>query len=76
MDVLREWGQSGVRAVHVLCPGFSADCLETLEEIAVRAAEDFRAHGGEELRLVPSLNSEDVWAEGVARLVRETCSWS
>ena len=56
VDVLREWGQSGVRAVHVLCPGFSADCLETLEEIAMEGAEVFRESGGESLRYIPALN--------------------
>jgi ferrochelatase len=55
-DLLREWARSGVRNVDVLCPGFSADCLETLEEIAMRGADLFRASGGESLRYIPALN--------------------
>jgi ferrochelatase len=61
----------GVARVAVLSPAFTADCLETLEELAIRAAEDFRAAGGEELRLVPSLNAGDGWADAVVRLCRE-----
>jgi ferrochelatase len=49
-----------------------ADCLETLEEIGLRAAEDFTAHGGEALCLVPSLNSSDAWVDAVVKLVDET----
>jgi ferrochelatase len=55
----------------VLCPAFVADCLETVEEIGIRAREQWRALGGEELLLVPSLNAEPAWVETVARLVRK-----
>jgi len=55
-SLLEEWARAGVRRVHVLCPGFSADCLETLEEIALRAAALFRSCGGESLHYVPALN--------------------
>ncbi len=61
----------GVRRVAVLCPAFVADCLETLEEIGIRAAQAFRAAGGEELRLVPCVNADPSWVRGAARLVRE-----
>jgi ferrochelatase len=62
--------ERGVRRLAVFCPAFVADCLETLEEIGMRAREDFVAHGGEDLRLVPSLNSSPSWIELAARLVR------
>jgi len=61
----------GVRRLAVLCPSFVADCLETLEEIAIRAAEQWRALGGVALRLVPSLNAEPVWVRAVADWIRE-----
>ena len=64
--------ESGVRRLAVLSPAFVADCLETLEEIAIRGDEDFRAHGGEALRLVPSLNSHDAWVAAIVQLVDET----
>ena len=67
-----ELPQEGVRRVAVMCPAFVADCLETLEEIGLRASDDFRSAGGEELSLVPSLNSDDRWAEAVVRIGRES----
>mgnify|MGYP001564945761 CR=1 FL=1 len=54
----------------MLCPAFVADCLETLEEIGMRARESFRAAGGEELTLVPSLNAHPSWVGTVAQLAR------
>ena len=65
---LLELAREGVRRIAILSPAFVADCLETLEELALRNAEDFRAAGGEELRLVPSLNATDPWADTVADL--------
>lgn len=66
---LNELAEQGVKRVAVLSPSFVADCLETLEEIGIRAVADFKAHGGEELRLIPSLNSTDVWVEAVLRIL-------
>ncbi len=60
----------GVRRLAVMCPAFVADCLETLEEIQIRAAEDWKALGGESLTLVPSLNSEEGWCRTVADMVK------
>ncbi len=56
----------GVKKIAVVCPAFVADCLETLEEIQIRGKEEFILHGGEDLKLVPSLNSSDSWARVVA----------
>ncbi|UCE60768.1 MAG: ferrochelatase [Phycisphaerales bacterium] len=67
----RALAESGVKRLAVLSPSFAVDCLETIEEIGIRAAEDFVKHGGEELRLVPSLNSEDVWVSAVARILQD-----
>ena len=67
-SVFTELAESGVRRIAVITPGFAADCLETLEEIQVRRSEVFRAGGGEELTLVPCLNSADVWADAVAQI--------
>lgn len=67
-EVLPKLAQRGVRRLAVFCPAFVADCLETLEEIGIRAREQFRSAGGEELTLVPSLNSSDGWVEAVVAL--------
>ncbi len=54
----------------MFCPAFVADCLETIEEIGIRAVEQFRAEGGEELTLVPSLNASAGWVHAVAEFAR------
>lgn len=60
----------GIKRLAVMCPAFVADCLETLEEIGIRARESFRAAGGEELTLIPSLNSHPAWVEAVVGMAR------
>lgn len=72
-DVLPTLAKAGKRHVAVLCPAFVADCLETLEEIGMRAAEDWHKDGGATLSLVPSLNAEPDWVEALAALVRPYC---
>lgn len=69
--VLPELAQNGVKRLAVMCPSFVADCLETLEEVGMRAQEQFRECGGESLTLVPSLNVHPSWVDTVVRLVRE-----
>jgi ferrochelatase len=72
--VLPELARAGKRRLAVFCPAFVADCLETLEEIGIRGREAFLAAGGEDLRLVPSLNATPDWVEAVCRLGREALS--
>lgn len=69
-QVIPELAAKGKKKLAVFCPAFVADCLETLEEIGMRAKEQFVEHGGEELELVPSLNSSPAWADAVVALVR------
>jgi ferrochelatase len=66
---LREWGRSGVRHVDVVCPGFSADCLETLEEIEVQNRRFFLDSGGERFRYIAALNARDDHIAALADLV-------
>jgi protoporphyrin/coproporphyrin ferrochelatase len=68
--LLPELAAKGVRRLAVLCPAFVADCLETLEEIGIRARADFLRAGGEALTLVPSLNAHPAWVRGLVRMVR------
>ncbi len=60
---------TGVKSVAVICPGFSSDCLETIEEINEEARETFLESGGESFRYIPALNSDDAHIEMMARLV-------
>lgn len=71
--LLDELGRTGVKRLAVMCPAFVADCLETLEEIGIRARRDFTAAGGESLTLVPSLNASSRWIDAVVSLtLRQT----
>lgn len=68
--VLSQLAAKGKKRVVVFCPAFVADCLETLEEIGIRAKHDFVAAGGQQLTLVPSLNASPAWVDAVIGLVR------
>jgi protoporphyrin/coproporphyrin ferrochelatase len=69
-QVLDTMAAQGVKRVAVLCPAFVADCLETLEEIGLRAEARWRERGGEALALLPSLNAQPRWVRAVADLLR------
>ena len=69
--IVPELASRGIRRLAVLCPSFVADCLETLEEIGIRAREQWMGVGGEDFLMLPSLNSEPCWVEAVAGMIRE-----
>jgi protoporphyrin/coproporphyrin ferrochelatase len=62
----------GVPRVDVVCPGFVADCLETLEELGLRGRDTFLAAGGRDFHLVPCLNESPEWIAALAAIVTET----
>jgi ferrochelatase len=66
---VRELAASGVKKLDVACPGFAVDCLETLEEIAMRNRDYFIAAGGEALRYIPALNDSTEQIESLAALL-------
>ncbi|MFP3914062.1 MAG: ferrochelatase [Actinomycetota bacterium] len=68
--VLADLHEAGVRRLAVLTPSFTADCLETLEEIGIRGRKQWQDLGGEDFLLVPCLNAERSWVEAVAGMVR------
>jgi len=61
--------EQGIKKLAVVTPAFVADCLETLEEIAMEANEQFLHHGGEKFMAVPCLNDEDEWCGVVANWI-------
>jgi ferrochelatase len=65
---LAELAAQGVKKLLVMCPAFVADCIETLEEIGDRGAEQFKEAGGEELVLIPCLNDDPNWAAALNKL--------
>ncbi len=74
-DVLKEMVADGVKRVAVICPAFVADCLETLEEIAIRARENFISWGGEELKLVPCVNDGEYFVKVIQEMVNKSPAW-
>ena len=68
---LARLGQDGARRIAVIAPGFSADCLETLEELAIRGREQFQAAGGERLAYLPCLNDSAVGIDMLATVIGE-----
>jgi len=74
---LHTWGSQGVRRVDVICPGFTADCLETLEEIAQEGRDDFLKAGGQEYHYIPALNEDDAWINALADIAEQhLAGWS
>jgi ferrochelatase len=68
-DVLHRLVERGVKSVDVICPGFSSDCLETLDEIEVEYRNEFLTRGGEQFSYIHALNDRDAHIEMMRQLV-------
>jgi ferrochelatase len=68
---VEELARSGTRRIVAMCPGFSADCLETLEEVGMGLRETFKENGGSEFSTVPCLNASDISVSMLKTLVEE-----
>lgn len=74
--VLTSLPQQGITDVHVICPGFAADCLETLEEIAIRGKKQFLSAGGKLFHYIPALNNSKAHIDALVQLVsRHVQAW-
>jgi len=75
--LLEKLGKLGTTRVDIFCPGFPADCLETLEEIAMEGKEIFQHAGGKTYHAIPCLNSERPWINALKGIVEENLlGWS
>jgi len=75
-DTLAALGREGVGRVDIACPGFVADCLETLEEIGMEAKETFLGAGGKDFHAIPCLNEHPLWIAALADLAwRQLQGW-
>ena len=63
--------KNGTKKIAVVTPAFVSDCLETLEEIAMRAKEDFIANGGEEFLAIPCMNEDPLWVDAIHTWIEE-----
>lgn len=69
--VIEQLPKQGVKKLLVMSPAFVTDCLETLEELAMRAKNDFLAAGGEQFELIPCLNTHPLWMDWLHNKVAE-----
>ena len=75
-EVLERLGGQDVRRLVAICPGFTADCLETLDEIGREGDEQFSHGGGQQFHLVPCLNDHPAWLDAMAAIARrELAGW-
>jgi protoporphyrin/coproporphyrin ferrochelatase len=68
---VQELAKQGTKRIDVICPGFVADCLETLEEIAMEVKQDFLTAGGKEFNYIPALNESDDWMRALAEIAEQ-----
>ncbi|MGZ8301993.1 MAG: ferrochelatase [Telluria sp.] len=68
---LQQLARDGVSRVDVICPGFTSDCLETLEEISMEARHEFEAAGGKEFHYIPCLNESPAWIVALAEIAEQ-----
>lgn len=69
-EVLKELAAKGIKKIAVACPSFVTDCLETVEEIAIRLKKQWLAEGGVSLKLIPALNDNPLWVDAISEIVR------
>ena len=70
-QVLPDLYARGIRKLAVACPAFTADCLETLEEIGMQVKKQWVMLGGESFQLIPCLNEDPLWVQGVVTMIQE-----
>jgi ferrochelatase len=73
-ETLAALPQKGIRQLCVVCPGFSVDCLETLEEIQIRGKEIFLKEGGESFHYIPALNATESHVQALRGIIQKNCS--
>jgi ferrochelatase len=71
---VQELARKGIKRIDVMCPGFTSDCLETLEEIAMEVRQDFLSAGGQEFRYIPCLNEDHRWIEALTGIAESHLS--
>lgn len=69
-ELLQELPQRGVKEIDVFCPGFAADCLETLEEISLQNRDLFLQAGGEKFRYIPALNDSELHIKALGQMIK------
>lgn len=68
-EVIKSLGEKKVKKIQVICPGFSSDCLETLEEINMEGRQIFKENGGDTYQYIPALNDNKFWIEAMLKIL-------
>lgn len=68
---VQELARGGIERIDVICPGFTSDCLETLEEISMEVRHDFESNGGKVFHYIPCLNASPAWIVGMAEIAEQ-----
>lgn len=75
-ETFEDLGHSGIRSIAVVAPGFTADCLETLDELGNEGLEQFEEAGGKQYSVIPCLNDNPVWLDSLTEIIKgELGSW-
>jgi ferrochelatase len=75
-ETFEELGHTGIKSIAVVAPGFTADCLETLDELGNEGEEQFEEAGGEQYSVIPCLNDNPLWLEAMTAIIKEELgSW-
>ncbi|MDB9787216.1 ferrochelatase [Bacteriovoracaceae bacterium] len=69
-DIIKQLG-SKTKSIAITTPGFSADCLETIEELGIQGRKVYLDHGGEEFTLIPSTNASPIWVNNLSKLIQQ-----
>ena len=76
IETLRALGKQGVESVDIICPGFSADCLETIEEIEEENKDAYLEAGGKHYHYIPALNDRADHIEALGKIIsHHTMNW-
>ncbi len=70
-NTLETLGKAKTKRLDIVCPGFSSDCLETLEEIAIEGQHIFQSSGGGEYHYIPALNESEAWIQAMTEITLE-----
>jgi ferrochelatase len=70
-STLETLGKAKTKRIDIICPGFSSDCLETLEEIAMEGKHIFQSNGGGDYQYIPALNDNDAWIHALTQIALE-----
>jgi ferrochelatase len=68
---VQQLAKDGLKRIDMVCPGFTSDCLETLEEINMEVRHDFLSNGGKQFHYIPCLNASPKWIEGLAQIAEQ-----